>query len=197
AAPAAAGIWPGPGVRRLRRDHHGDRLLLSGHRPPAAQRGQRQRLPDDAGHLPGHYLRRPARQPGRGPGAGLRRSAGASEGGVLMTTATPLTAISQTPTIAVTPKAAGQWRRLPLKAKIGAIVLGLFVLAAVIGPLVMPYDPSYSNPAPSLALHAPDSAHLLGTTQSGQDVLSQLLVGIRLTLELALFVGLAATALSV
>jgi peptide/nickel transport system permease protein len=114
-----------------------------------------------------------------------------------MTTATPLTAISQTPTIAVTPKAAGQWRRLPLKAKIGAIVLGLFVLAAVIGPLVMPYDPSYSNPAPSLALHAPDSAHLLGTTQSGQDVLSQLLVGIRLTLELALSVGLVATVLSV
>src|SRR6202042_2478934 len=81
--------------------------------------------------------------------------------------------------------------------KIGAVVLGLFVLAAVIGPLVMPYDPSFSNPAPSLALHAPDAAHLLGTTQSGQDVLSQLLVGIRLTLELALFVGIAATALSV
>jgi peptide/nickel transport system permease protein len=38
---------------------------------------------------------------------------------------------------------------------------------------------------------------LLGTTQSGQDVLSQLLVGIRLTLELALLVGVIATALSV
>src|SRR5262249_45115781 len=47
------------------------------------------------------------------------------------------------------------------------------------------------------SLHPPDAAHLLGTTQSGQDVLSQLLVGIRLTLELALLVGLVATALSV
>ncbi len=111
-------------------------------------------------------------------------------------TAAPLTAIGQT-AVAVTPRQAGRWRRLPLKAKIGAVGLLLFVLAALIGPLVMPYDPSYSNPAPSLALHAPDASHLLGTTQSGQDVLSQLLVGIRLTLELALFVGVAATALSV
>ena len=112
-------------------------------------------------------------------------------------TAAPMTVLSQG-TVAVIPnRRPSRWRRLPVKAKIGAVVLGLFVLAAVIGPLVMPYDPSFSNPAPSLALHAPDAAHLLGTTQSGQDVLSQLLVGIRLTLELALFVGIAATALSV
>ena len=91
----------------------------------------------------------------------------------------------------------GQWRRLPAKAKVGAILLGLFALAAIIGPLVTPYDPSYQNPSPGLSLHAPDAAHLLGTTQSGQDVLSQLLVGIRLTLELALLVGVVATALAV
>ena len=91
----------------------------------------------------------------------------------------------------------GRWRRMPTKAKVGAVLLGLFVLAAIIGPLVTPYDPSYQNPLPSLSLHAPYSAHLLGTTQSGQDVLSQLLVGIRLTLELALIVGVVATALSV
>jgi peptide/nickel transport system permease protein len=39
--------------------------------------------------------------------------------------------------------------------------------------------------------------HLLGTTNSGQDVLSQLLVGIRLTLELAVAVGVVAGILSV
>jgi peptide/nickel transport system permease protein len=91
----------------------------------------------------------------------------------------------------------GQWRRLPLKAKSGAILLGFFVLAGIIGPEVAPYDPSYQNPAPSLELHPPDAAHLLGTTQTGQDVLSQLLTGIRLTLELALIVGVVATALAV
>jgi len=91
----------------------------------------------------------------------------------------------------------GRWRRLPAKAKVGAVLLGIFVLAAIIGPMVTPFDPSYQNPSPGLSLHAPDAAHLLGTTQSGQDVLSQLLAGIRLTLELALIVGVVATALSV
>jgi peptide/nickel transport system permease protein len=91
----------------------------------------------------------------------------------------------------------GRWRRMPPKAKVGAILLGLFVLAGIIGPLVTPYDPSFQDPSPALSLHAPYGAHLLGTTQSGQDVLSQLLFGIRLTLELAFFVGVVATALSV
>jgi peptide/nickel transport system permease protein len=91
----------------------------------------------------------------------------------------------------------GRWRRMPTKAKVGAILLGLFVLVGVIGPFIAPYDPSFQNPSPALSMHAPYSAHLLGTTQSGQDVLSQLLVGIRLTLELAFFVGLIATVLSV
>ena len=91
----------------------------------------------------------------------------------------------------------GRWRRMPAKAKVGAILLGVFVLAGIIGPFVAPYDPSFQNPSPALSLHAPYGAHLLGTTQSGQDVLSQLLTGIRLTLELAFFVGLVATVLSV
>jgi peptide/nickel transport system permease protein len=106
--------------------------------------------------------------------------------------------VSTDPTVpAPAPRQLGRWRRLPLKAKAGAVLLGLFVLTAIIGPLVTPYDPSYQNPAFSLSLHGPDAAHLLGTTQSGQDVLSQLLVGIRMTLELALLVGVIATALSV
>jgi peptide/nickel transport system permease protein len=91
----------------------------------------------------------------------------------------------------------GRWRRLPLKAKAGVVLFGLFVLAAIIGPLVAPYNPSFQNPNPALSLHAPDAAHLLGTTQSGEDVLSQLLTGIRLTLVLGLLVGLIAGALSV
>jgi peptide/nickel transport system permease protein len=95
------------------------------------------------------------------------------------------------------PRQLGRWRRLPANAKVGAILLGFFVLAAIIGPLVTPYNPSYQNASPSLSLQPPSAAHLLGTTQSGQDVLSQLLVGIRLTLELALSVGVVATVLAV
>jgi peptide/nickel transport system permease protein len=91
----------------------------------------------------------------------------------------------------------GRWRRLPLKAKVGAIMLGLFILTAIIGPFVAPYSPSYQNPSQALSLAAPSAAHWLGTTQAGEDVLSQLLTGIRLTLELGLLVGVIATVLSV
>jgi peptide/nickel transport system permease protein len=107
-------------------------------------------------------------------------------------------AISADPT-AVPREAAqpGRWRRLPAKAKVGVVLSAVFVLAAIIGPLVTPYDPSYQNPSPGASMNAPSAAHVLGTTQSGQDVLSQLLVGIRLTLELGIIVGLVATALAV
>jgi peptide/nickel transport system permease protein len=91
----------------------------------------------------------------------------------------------------------GRWRRMPAKAKVGVILSAVFVLTAIIGPQITPYDPSYQNPSPAASMNAPSAAHLLGTTQSGQDVLSQLLVGIRLTLELGIIVGLVATVIAV
>jgi peptide/nickel transport system permease protein len=113
-----------------------------------------------------------------------------------MSTALPM--VTEPATLAATPaRQLGRWQRLPLKAKAGVLLLGFFVLAAIIGPFVAPYDPSLQNPNPALSLHAPDVAHLLGTTQSGEDVLSQLLTGIRLTLELGVLVGVIATVLSV
>jgi peptide/nickel transport system permease protein len=114
-----------------------------------------------------------------------------------MTAAQTVVLGGETPELAAKAQRPGQWRRLPLKAKAGAVLLGIFVLAAIIGPEVSPYDPSYQNPSPSAALQPPSATHLLGTTQSGQDVLSQLLTGIRMTLELALIVGVVATLLSV
>jgi peptide/nickel transport system permease protein len=107
-------------------------------------------------------------------------------------------AISADPT-AIPQEAAqpGRWRRMPVKAKVGVVLSAVFVLTAIIGPQITPYDPSYQNPSPAASMNPPSSAHLLGTTQSGQDVLSQLLVGIRLTLELGIIVGLVATAIAV
>ena len=90
---------------------------------------------------------------------------------------------------------ASTWRRLPATAKVGAIVLGIFILTAIIGAEVTPYNPSFQNPA--FVSRAPSGAHLLGTTNSGQDVLSQLLVGIRMSMILAFEVGAIATALAV
>ena len=90
----------------------------------------------------------------------------------------------------------GVVRALPLKAKIGAVILGAFILIAIIGPWVAPFDPSATTTGQALPM-APTSAHLLGTTASGQDVLSQLLVGTRSTVVLGLLTGLFATLLSV
>jgi len=89
------------------------------------------------------------------------------------------------------------WRNLPLKAKVGAVLFGIFLLTAIIGPELAPYDPSFQNPAPNLLMAHPSAQHWLGTTQVGQDVFSQLLDGIRQTIVLALLVGIIATALSV
>ena len=86
------------------------------------------------------------------------------------------------------------WRNLPLKAKVGVGLLGFFILAAIIGPMVQPYDPSAQTP---LTMAAPSAQHWFGTTQEGQDILSQVLTGIRLTLELALAVGVIVTVVSV
>ena len=87
-------------------------------------------------------------------------------------------------------------RRIPTKAKVGAAMLGLFILVAIIGPSIAPYDPSATIPTQALP-QGPTASHLLGTTATGQDVLSQLLVGTRSTVVLGLLTGLIATVLSV
>jgi peptide/nickel transport system permease protein len=84
--------------------------------------------------------------------------------------------------------------RLSVKIVVGLVLLGIFVLMAIIGPIVAPYDPSAIGPD---TLAAPSAAHLLGTTNNGQDVLSELLVGSRATLVVAFVAGALATVLSV
>lgn len=88
-------------------------------------------------------------------------------------------------------------RRLPrfsAKMLVGLSLLGLFVVMAIVGPIVAPYDPTAIGPD---VLAGPSAAHLLGTTQTGQDVLSELLVGARATVIVAFVAGAIATSLSV
>ncbi|MGD0219927.1 MAG: ABC transporter permease [Acidimicrobiales bacterium] len=87
-------------------------------------------------------------------------------------------------------------RSLPLKAKIGVVIIAIFIFLAIFGPYLAPFDPSAINPAQDIPL-APNTVHLLGTTTFGQDVLSQLLVGIRATVLIGLTTGVIATFLSV
>jgi peptide/nickel transport system permease protein len=80
------------------------------------------------------------------------------------------------------------------KSATGLIILGVYVLFAIIGPWIAPYDPS----ARSNDLVAPPSAdHWLGTTHLGQDVLSQILVGTRGVMVVGFCAGIVATVFSV
>jgi peptide/nickel transport system permease protein len=75
------------------------------------------------------------------------------------------------------------------RGRFGLIVLGIFCFMAIFGSLIAPYDPDAS----SLDVLAPPSSdHLLGTTEQGSDVLSQLLVGARVSIV----VGFAAAIIS-
>ncbi|HEY2505875.1 MAG TPA: ABC transporter permease [Streptosporangiaceae bacterium] len=86
------------------------------------------------------------------------------------------------------------WLRRSRWVTAGLILLGIFVVIAIFGSTIAPDDPS----AIGLQSLAPPSAHhLLGTTQTGQDVLSQLLIGAQSTLLIGFMTGLIATALSV
>lgn len=67
----------------------------------------------------------------------------------------------------------------------GAFVLfGLFVLLAIFGPIIAPYDPLDSNAGP--ALSPPTWQNWFGTDSFGRDILSRVIVATRLDFGIAL-----------
>ena len=83
-------------------------------------------------------------------------------------------------------------KRLLLRTKrglFGTTVLVLFLLLAIFGSALAPDDP-YASGLDVLA--PPSTAHWLGTTEQGSDVLSQLMVGARVSIV----VGFAAALIS-
>jgi peptide/nickel transport system permease protein len=77
----------------------------------------------------------------------------------------------------------GTWR-----GRFGIGALGFFVFIAIFGSVLAPDDPNASS---TDVFAAPSWSHPLGTTESGADVLSQLLVGARVSIV----VGFAAAAI--
>ncbi|GAA3582609.1 ABC transporter permease [Amycolatopsis ultiminotia] len=80
------------------------------------------------------------------------------------------------------------------KALTGLVVLALFVVLAVIGPWIAPYDPSARS---NDLIEGPSGRHWFGTTHLGQDVFSQVLVGTRSVLLVGITAGVVATILAV
>ncbi|SDO24946.1 peptide/nickel transport system permease protein [Nakamurella panacisegetis] len=80
------------------------------------------------------------------------------------------------------------------KARIGLILLGFFVLVAIFAPLIAPYatdDNSFGRSLPG------SSAHWFGTTAAGEDVLSQLISGARISVFVGFAAGLLSTVVAV
>jgi peptide/nickel transport system permease protein len=65
-------------------------------------------------------------------------------------------------------------------ARIGAAIVGAFLLLTIFAPLIAPYDPFDQDLAASLS--PPSADHLLGADQYGRDVLSRIMYGSRTAL---------------
>lgn len=71
---------------------------------------------------------------------------------------------------------------LPLLAHIGGGIVLAWVLVALLAPWVAPYDPIAQSL--DVALQPPSLAHLLGTDNFGRDLLSRIIWGSRLDLQM-------------
>jgi peptide/nickel transport system permease protein len=65
-------------------------------------------------------------------------------------------------------------------ALLGLVFIGLFVLSAVLAPVIAPYGPLDGSLAERL--HSPSAAHLMGTDSQGRDEFSRVLYGSQVSL---------------
>ena len=79
------------------------------------------------------------------------------------------------------------------KALVGSTMLAVFILVAVLAPLIARYDPHATDAGRG---EGPSAAHWLGTTSYGQDIFAQVVYGSRQSLLIAFLVGGAATIVS-
>jgi peptide/nickel transport system permease protein len=80
------------------------------------------------------------------------------------------------------------WRNM--RSRFGMFLLLAFILVAIFAPLLAPYNPRDNTFMPT---QLPSTANWLGTTQSGEDVLSQLIYGARTSLLVGILAGAGAT----
>ncbi|CAM3669911.1 ABC transporter permease [Occultella aeris] len=90
-------------------------------------------------------------------------------------------------------RAAGTIWSVP-KARVGLILLAVFLLAAVFAPLLAPYAPTDNSFGRA---EGGSAAHPLGTTTAGEDVLSQLIYGSRVSVLVGFVAGFGATLIAV
>jgi len=73
---------------------------------------------------------------------------------------------------------------------IALVMLGIVILSAIFAPFIAPYDPSYQDY--NALTQGPSLSHPLGTDDLGRDVLSRLIYGARVSLQVGIIaVGIA------
>ncbi|WP_181346988.1 ABC transporter permease [Thalassobacillus sp. CUG 92003] len=78
-------------------------------------------------------------------------------------------------------------------AMFGLIMISIFILSAIVAPILAPYDPYKMSGGESLA--GPSLAHWLGTDQFGRDILSRIIYGTRISLQVGIIsVGISLVA---
>ena len=84
------------------------------------------------------------------------------------------------------------WRQLARQKSglVGLILTALVLLAAILAPLIAPYDPYAVDM--TQALQAPSVSHPLGTDVHGRDVMSRLIYGARISMEVSILSRLIA-----
>ena len=70
--------------------------------------------------------------------------------------------------------------------RVGAVIVGIAALAAIVGPLAAPFDPATQVLAERLA--APSLAHPFGLDELGRDILARVLAGARISFLVGLTV---------
>jgi peptide/nickel transport system permease protein len=83
--------------------------------------------------------------------------------------------------------------RLPAIASIGLGILGFYLLVAAFAPWLAPYDPASFLGIP---LDPPSPAHWLGVNDVGQDILSELIYGTRISLAVGCLAALLTLSLA-
>ena len=73
----------------------------------------------------------------------------------------------------------------------GAVILGIFIIVAIFGPILMPFSTMEFGNVEDM-LQPPSARHLLGTDDMGRDVLANLIHGARISL----LIGAVATVIS-
>jgi peptide/nickel transport system permease protein len=103
--------------------------------------------------------------------------------------------------VTVAPPRRSEWRRFARVFfgrklyLIGFIIVMLIILTAIFAPLLAPYDPIQNDL--TQIRKAPSMQHLLGTDQLGRDILSRIIFGTRVSLQIGFTAIFASAAIGI